>query len=163
MARSGIRIIEEGGKKKKAPAGKPCPVCGAPNGLRHCDKCGWSIEDVPDPMFSPLVGDPVSTLRDARMGYKALREELKGLKEKSRLLAANNEKFAELVEVMGNLISRLRADAGKKYAYSYGRGGWGEAGKEGGSAIYLKKKRMTVEEINRQLMEITHLINRYKK
>jgi hypothetical protein len=164
MGKSGIEIIEEGsGLRPKAGKERACPVCGAPDGLRHCSKCGWSIEDMSDPGFSPVAGDPVTTLRDARLNFKAMKEELRHLKEKNRLLIVNNQKFADLVEVMGSLISKMRTDAGKRYAYSYGDGGWGEAGRDGKPAIRLKSNQATIEGINRQLMEITHLINRYKK
>jgi len=161
--RSGIELIEEGsGLKTKAEKSNQCPVCGAPNGLLKCEKCGWGIEDDMDPLIGTSL-DPVSTLRDAKISFISIRKEAMELKGKNRLLMANNQKFADLVEVMGNLISRMRVDSGKRYAYSFGEGGWGEAGKDGRSAIKFDKKRVTIEDINKQLMEITHLIKKYRR
>jgi hypothetical protein len=161
-AKSGIEIIEEGsGSKKKAEKGRECPVCGAPNGLLKCDKCGWGIEEDMEPLFG-TDADPVTTLRDARMSFVSIKKEAMQMKEKNRLLLENNRRFADLVEIMGNLIAKLRVDAGKRYSYSFNEGGWGESGKDGKSAIKLAK-HVTVEDINKQLMEITHLINKYKK
>jgi hypothetical protein len=160
--KSGIEIIEEGsGLKTKKENVNACPVCGAPNGLNRCDKCGWGIEEDMEPIFG-MDADPVSTLRDAKLSFVSIRKEATELKEKNRLLMDNNQKFSELVELMGNVISKLRMDAGKKYSYSFGQGGWGESGKEGKSGMVLKK-HASIEDINKQLLEITHLINRYKK
>ncbi len=160
---SGIEILEESsGPREKKDKSRECPVCGAPNGLEKCERCGWGIEDDLDPVFG-LDADPVTTLRDAKMSFVSIRKEATELKERNRLLLENNRKFAELVELMGGLIAKLRIDAGKKFVYSYGDGGWGEAGKDGRSAITLKKNNVTVEDINKQLMEISHLINKYKK
>ena len=161
--RSGIELIEEtGGRQEKRDKSNDCPVCGAPGGLEKCEKCGWGVEEYIDPAFSDKLADPVSTLRDARMGYRSMKEDISKLKETNKLLIENNHKFAELVETMAGTVSKLRTEAGKKYVYSFGEGGWGEAGKDGKSAIRLGKQ-VSVDDINRQLMEITHLINKYKK
>jgi hypothetical protein len=161
--KSGIELIEEGsGLKTKSEKSNECPVCGAPNGLQKCEKCGWGIEEDMDPLLGTSL-DPVSTLRDAKISFISIRREAMELKNKNQLLMANNQKFAELVEVMGNLIGKLRTDSGKRYAYSFGEGGWGESGRDGKSAIKFDKKQVTIEDINKQLMEITHLINKYKK
>ena len=101
MAKAGgIEIIEEdSGPKKRKDRSKDCPICGAPNGLQKCEKCGWGIEDDLEPIFG-MDADPVTTLLDARMSFVSIRKEVRELKERNRLLMENNQKFAELIELI---------------------------------------------------------------
>jgi hypothetical protein len=163
MARkSAIEVEEIGPDSRKAEDdGTSCPVCGTPNGKLACQKCGWGVADLA-PQYGESNLDPVNTLMDARMGYRKMKDEIALLKNLNQLLTQNNQKFVELVETMRALVSRLCAEAGKKYVYSYAEGGWGEAGADGKMALALKKE-VTVDDINRQLAEIVRLIGRYGK
>jgi hypothetical protein len=161
VRKSAVEVVEQiGPDSRKAEDDTSCPVCGAPNGKFACRKCGWGVEDLA-PKFSESVLDPVTTIMDARIGYKKMKDEATRLQALNQLLTQNNQKFVELVEIMRELITRLCAEAGKKYVYSYGEGGWGEAGADGKMTIALKKE-VTVEDVNRQLAEISRLISRYR-
>ncbi|MFH0956855.1 MAG: hypothetical protein V1813_03260 [Candidatus Aenigmatarchaeota archaeon] len=159
---SAIEVVEEIGPDARSPEDDTsCPVCGAPNGKLACGKCGWGVEDLA-PQFSENILDPVTTMRDARLSFKRMKDEISTLKNINQLLLQNNQRFTDLVEVMRALVSRLCAEAGKKYVYSYAEGGWGEAGADGKMTLALKKE-VTVEDINKQLAEIVRLISRYGK
>jgi len=161
--RAGIKLIEEGsGKKAKGKKGGKCPVCGAPGGKYKCEKCGWSVEEL-GPDFSTSLKDPFYTFMHARLSYADMKKRSKNLQELVSSLIANNRRFSELVEAMGNEIQRLRVEAGKKYVYRYEQGGWGEIGRAAGERLHLKKKGITVDDINKQLREIMRLLEKYKK
>ncbi len=161
--RAGIRIIEEGsGKKAKERKGGKCPVCGADGGKYKCEKCGWSVEEL-GPDFSTSLKDPFYTFMHARLSYADMKKRSKNLQELVSSLITNNRRFSELVEAMGNEIQRLRVEAGKKYVYRYEQGGWEEIGRAEGGKLHLKKKGITVDDINKQLREIMRLLEKYKK
>lgn len=157
-----IEIIDETSEKKKSPPGTECPVCGAPNGRIECNECGWRVAEL-GPDYDIRSGDPVTTLTKATRVFKVVKDELKDLREQNKALMINNQKFSELIERMEAQIKTLRADAGKKYVYSYGGGGWGETGDIDTRKLYLKKKAVNVIDINQQLAEIMKLLKRYKK
>ncbi len=157
-----IEVIEEDPGKKKAEPGTECPVCGAPNGRIECRKCGWSVAEL-GPDYDVRSGDPVNTLQRAERTFRSIKEELSDLREQKKALLANNRKFSELVESMETQLRTMRADAGKKFVYSYEGGGWGEIGDIDRTRLLMKKKVVTVNDINRQLTEIMKLLKRYKK
>jgi hypothetical protein len=160
--RAGIRIIDGGsGKKPKPSPDKACPACGAPGGARRCDVCGWGVEEM-GPDISASLTDPVSTIIHARMSYSDLRRESKELARKVKSLLDNNRKFSELVEAMEQEIKVLRTEAGKKYVYKYGMGGWRQVGDTDYNKLHLKE-RVSVEDINAQLREIMRMLKRYEK
>jgi hypothetical protein len=159
--KSAIEVIEEDTGKKKAAPGTECPVCGAPGGRLKCDECGWSIEEL-GPDYDIRSGDPVTTLRRAERTFKSVKDELKALRAEKEALLTNNRKFSELVESMEMQLKTMRADAGKRYVYSYNAGGWGEIGDIDRTKLLMKKKAVSVADINRQLTEIMKLLKRYK-
>jgi len=160
---SAIEVIEEDtGKKGKGSADNACPICGAPNGRLKCDKCGWSIEEL-GPDYSISGEDPVKTLSKAKHTFKAMKDELRNLREQNIALMTNNQKFAQLVESMEKQLKALRAEMGRKYVYSYNAGGWGQMGDIDRTRLDMKKKTVTVSDINNQLAEIMRLLRRYKK
>lgn len=160
--KSAVEVVEDmGPDSRRNWEDSSCPACGAPNGRVKCQKCGWGAEDL-EPRFSDTVTDPVATIRDARIEFKNMKEEAAELRKKNELLVQNNRKFSELVEVMEQAISRQNEESGKRYAYSYAGGGWGEKGADGKMLIHLRSD-VTVQEINRQLAEILGLIGKYRK
>ncbi len=161
-ARSAIEVIDETSEKKKKAKVNECPVCGAPGGRISCKECGWSVEEL-GPDYGIRSGDPVTTLQRAERTFRSVKEELKDLREQKNALLVNNQKFSELVESMEMQMKAMRAEAGKRYVYSYGGGGWGEFGDIDVKSLHMKKKPLAISDINRQLEEIMKLLKRYKK
>ncbi len=160
--KSAIDIIDESEEKRKSGNNEACPVCGAPNGRLECEKCGWGVEEL-GADYSVSSGDPVQVLSNAHRTFRAVKEELKDLKKQNAALILNNQKFSELVEGMEKQNKTLRADAGKKYVYSYGTSGWGQIGDLDVNNLHIKRKTASVDDINKQLGEITKLLKHYKK
>jgi hypothetical protein len=161
--RAQIEVIEEDRTQKTSgPIGNACPVCGAPGGKTACEKCGWRLEEL-EPDFGATTKDPVSTIMHARLSYAEIKKELQIIKDKIEPLITNNKRFSELVEAMEAEIKDLRLQTGKKFVYRYNQGGWGEVDELDRSKLFITKKTATVDDINRQLMEITRLLKKYKK
>ncbi len=160
--KAAIEIIDETSDKKNKPAGNECPLCGASGGKLKCKECGWSIEEL-GPDYDIRSGDPVTTLHRAERTFKSVRNELKDLRAQKEALIVNNQKFSQLVDAMEERLKTMRAEAGGKYVYSYNAGGWGAIGDIDRTKLLMKKKVVSVNDINRQLEEIVKLIKRYKK
>ncbi len=160
--KAAIEVIDETEvKRRKKVTGNVCPMCGTPGGKTNCNNCGWGIEDI-GPDYSVSSGDPVTTLQKARHEYGSIKLEIKEMKEQNEALIANNRRFTELVEAMEKEINKLRSEAGN-YVYSFNAGGWGKIGDIDKTKLLMKKKTVTVDDINKQLEEIMKLTKRYKK
>ncbi len=160
---TGIEIVEETPRKKVYDKDNACPICGAPNGKLVCEKCGWAVEEL-GADYSIQSGDPVQTLSKASHTFKAAKAEIRDLKLEREALLENNRKFTELVEEMEKELEKLRMEAGRKFVYSYDEGGWGETCSSRTTKIKLaEKKRISINDINKQLTEITRLLKHYKK
>ncbi|UCD03314.1 MAG: hypothetical protein JSV63_01600 [Candidatus Aenigmatarchaeota archaeon] len=163
--KTAIEVIDEAEEKKKKGKVNECPLCGAPGGKVKCKKCGWSMDEDLGPDYDPEEGDPVLAMQRSERTLKKTKEEFRNLREQNRALMINNQRFSELVERMETQAKILRAEAGKKYVYSYTGGGWGQLGDIDPRKLHIniKKKTISVQDINRQLEEITKLLKRYKK
>ena len=158
-----IEVIEEDRTNSKAvPKGNACPICGAPGGKTACEKCGWSLAEL-EPDFGPTTKDPLSTIMHARISYAQIKKELQDIKDRIEPLLNNNQRFSELVEAMEAEIKTLRMQSGKKFVYRYNQGGWGQVDDLDKSKLFIQRKTATVDDINRQLMEIMRLLKKYKK
>lgn len=161
--KTGISLVDESpGRKKKPAKGGKCPVCGSPGGKFGCESCGWGMEEL-GPDFRDSLKDPVSTIMHARLSYSDMKKENAELKKKTESLLFNNSRFSELVEAMENDIKILKTEAGKKYVYSYGMGGWRRIDDIDRTKLRLKTKGVTVSDINNQLREILRLLRKYEK
>jgi hypothetical protein len=160
---AGIKIIEEvSSKKKPGKKDNACPACGAPGGRFKCKECGWCVEEM-GPEYGGSTKDPVSAIMHARMSYTEMKNDIKSMREKFESLILNNKRFSELVEAMEGEVKRLRLEAGKRYVYRYDQGGWGHIDDIDRAKLHIKKKVITVTDINKQLMEIMRLLRKYKK
>ena len=157
-----VEIVEEEPARKADIGDDACPVCGAPGGKLRCGECGWGMEEL-GAELSTSLDDPVSTIMKARMSFSDMKKNYIRMKEQVDSLARNNKKFSELVEAMEDEIKRLRMEAGRKYVYSYGQGGWRQTDDVDRTKLHMKESNATLDDINRQLREITRLIERYRK
>ncbi len=153
--------VKSWGKNSEA-IGNKCPVCGAPGGKDKCVECGWSVEEL-GAVFSDSLKDPVTTLINAKERFVALKQENKRLEGHVKSLIINNDKFSELVQAMEGEIHRVKSAKKIKYGYNYGEGGWGELDESDPDKLHLKKKKVTVDDLNDQLIEITRLLNKYSQ
>jgi hypothetical protein len=158
---NGPETIRSWGKNEEVIMNK-CPVCGAPGGKERCVECGWSVEEL-EGVFSDSLKDPVTTLINAKERFIALKQEKKRLEDQVKPLIINNNKFSELVQAMEGEIQRVKSAKKINYAYNYGEGGWGEVDESDPKKLHLKKKKITVDDLNNQLREIMRLINKYGK
>ena len=165
MARVGkIEIIEEDRTKKASGnKGNVCPACGAPGGKTQCEKCGWGLEEL-EPDFGATTKDPVSTIMHARLSYAEIKKELQLIKDRIEPLILNNKRFSELVEAMEVEIKNLRMQqSSKKFVYRYNQGGWGQVDDIDRKKLFINKKTASIDDVNRQLLEIMRLLKKYKK
>lgn len=148
--------------KNKEVIGSKCPVCGAPGGKEKCAACGWSIEELGE-VFSESMHDPLTTLINAKEKFLSLKQDKKRLEDHVKSLVINNNKFSELIQAMEGKIQRVKSAKKVKYGYNYGEGGWGELVESDPEKLHLKKKKVTADNINDQLLEIMRLLEKYKK
>ncbi|MBN2330190.1 MAG: hypothetical protein JXC85_00065 [Candidatus Aenigmarchaeota archaeon] len=146
----------------KGAAGNKCPVCGAPGGKQRCAECGWSVEEL-GAVFSDSLKDPVTTLINAKEKFLSLKQDKKRLEENVKSLMINNNKFSELVQAMAAEIQRIKSVKKIKYGYNYGEGGWGEIDESDTDKLHLKKKKITVDDLNNQLLGIMRMLDKYGK
>ena len=153
--------IKRWGKNEEV-IGNKCPVCGAPGGKERCVECGWSVEEL-GAVFSDSLKDPVTTLINAKERFVALKADKKRLEDHVKSLIINNDKFSELVLAMEGEIQRVKSVKKMKYGYDYGEGGWGEIDESDPDKLHLKKKKITVDDLNDQLVELMRLLKKYGK
>lgn len=153
--------VRSWGRSEEALENK-CPLCGAPGGKEKCAECGWSIEELGE-VFSGSMNDPLTTLINAKEKFLSLKQDNKRLEDSMKSLVMNNNKFSELVQAMEVEIQRMRSAKKVRYGYKYGEGGWGEIEGSDPEKLHLKKKEVTVDDLNDQLHEIMRLLKKYGK
>lgn len=110
--------------------------------------------------------DPSSaTLKKVKAILRDLKRENSKLKEEAKLLYRNNKAMEELVDVLEREMKQLKdqVDFAEKHVYSFDAGGWVGRGEADDKKLKPKSfKKLTVQDINRQLDEILRLMRYHK-
>ncbi len=114
--------------------------------------------------FSELSDkEALRILKEDAKAVKGLKEENKDLREKIEALLVNNKEFANLVKLLDTKVEELENETRKKYRYSYEDGGWKDDEEFKRGRLELKNKKITLNDINRQLKDILSILEKRKK